>query len=619
VFLPRWRRLAQWLPPLLLLLTAQRPVPPTVAAPAPSTDAAPGVSYRDVTGASGLSLFRQVSGGAAKDYILEATGSGVALVDYDGDGWLDVYLVNGSTWAALDGREEAPSAALFRNNRDGTFTDVTAASGTGNRRWGQGVCVGDFDNDGRPDLYVTNYGRNRLFHNDGGGAFTDVAEAAGVALGGWSTGCAFGDYDGDGKLDLFVAGYIDLDRSHLPPAPPGAGAAPAKEEGPAASPRPEQRGMGAAYRPGLAYCEYRGQPVMCGPRGLKGAPDHLFHNDGDGRFTDVSVRAGVADAAGFYGFGVAFLDFDDDGRLDLFVANDSTPNYLYRNQGDGTFKDVSYASGAALDETGREQAHMGVAIGDYDNDGRDDIHVTNFADDSNVLYHNDGGGLFSDVSYPSGIGRPSIPFLGWGTTFLDYDNDGRLDLFVTNGHVYPVVDRFDWNTSYRQRPLLFRNVKGRFVEVGGSAGPALAATWPGRGLAAGDLDNDGDVDLVVNNIDEAPALLRNDGGSRAGHWLTVRLVGDPARRCPRDAIGTVVFCTAGGLRTRGEVASGRSQLSQSDLRVHFGLGAATRVDKLEVRWAGGPPVVYEAPGVDRLIVIDQARGVVEAAPAATGR
>jgi len=607
----RSRRLGLLGGPLLLLLTAQRPLPPTVAAPAPSAEAAPGVSFVDVARAAGLGSFRQVSGDPAKNYIIEATGSGVALVDYDNDGWLDAYLVNGSTWAALAGREPAPSAALFHNNRDGTFTDVTAAAGVANGRWGQGVCEGDFDNDGWPDLYVTNYGRNRLYRNTGQGTFTDVAESAGVAVDGWSTGCAFGDYDGDGKLDLFVAGYINLDPAKLPPAPPGAGTV--HEDGSAPGPAPEQRGMGAAYSPGLPYCEYRGQPVMCGPRGLKGAPDHLFHNNGDGTFTDVSARAGVADTAGFYGFGVAFFDFDDDGRLDLFVANDSTPNYLYRNQGDGTFKDVSYTSGAALDETGREQAHMGVAIGDYDNDGRDDIHVTNFADDSNVLYHNDGNGLFSDVSYAAGIGRPSVPFLGWGTSFLDYDNDGRLDLFVANGHVYPLVDRFDWNTSYRQRPLLFRNVKGRFVEVGGSAGPAMAVAWPSRGLAVGDVDNDGDVDVVINNLDGTPTLLRNDGGSKAGHWLTVRLVGDPARKCPRDAIGSVVFCAAGGIRRRGEVASGRSHMSQSDLRVHFGLGAATSVDRLEVRWANGPTVSYEVPGVDRLLVIDQARGVLAAA------
>ena len=353
--------------------------------------------------------------------------------------------------------------------------------------------------------------------------------------------------------------------------------------------------MGAAYAAGAAYCVYRGQPAMCGPRGLKGAPDHLFRNNRDGTFTDVSVRAGVADSQGLFGFGVAFLDFDDDGRLDLFVANDSTPNYLYRNKGDGTFEDLSLVSGAALTETGLEQAHMGVAVGDYDRDGRDDLHVTNFADDYNVLYHNDGGRSFSDVSYASGVAHPSVPFLGWGTHFLDYDNDGWLDLFVANGHVYPFADRFEWNTSYRQRPLLLRNLRGKFVEVSGSAGEGLARARCLRGSAAGDVDNDGDLDVLANGIDEGPMLLRNDGGSRAGHWLTLRLVGDPAQRCPRDAIGSVVFVTAGGARQRGEVASGRSQVSQSDLRVHFGLGASTRVERLEVRWANGPTVQYEVP------------------------
>jgi hypothetical protein len=601
----RWRR-AAWLP-VLGVLIAQKAVPPTLIAP-PSADAAPGVVFTDVTAASGLGSFRHLSGGAAKDYIVEATGSGAALVDYDGDGWLDVYLVNGSTLAAVAGRETAPAAALYRNARDGTFTDVTSAAGVDNRRWGQGVCAGDFDNDGAQDLYVANFGRSRLYRNNGNGTFTDVAEKAGVAVDKWSTGCAFGDYDGDGRLDLFVAGYVRLDPERLPPAPTRAGA----PREPPSSPLPaaERRGMGAAYAPGAPYCEYRTQPVMCGPKGLKGEADHLFRNNGDGTFTDVSARAGVSDAALLYGFGVAFLDYDDDGRLDLLVANDSTPNSLYRNRGDGTFEDVSYASGAALNESGQEQAHMGVAVGDYDNDGRPDLHITNFADDYNVLYHNDGGGLFSDVSYARGIARPSIPFLGWGTSFLDYDNDGWLDLFVANGHVYPIADRFDWNTSYRQRALLFRNLKGRFVEVAGSAGPALAAAGAGRGLATGDVDNDGDVDVLINNIDGGPTLLRNDGGRAAGHWLAVRLVGDPARKTPRDAIGSVVYCTAGGLRRRGEVASGRSQLSQSDLRVHFGLGAATRVDRLEVRWANGPAVSYDVPGVDRLVVIDQTRGVL---------
>jgi enediyne biosynthesis protein E4 len=596
---------------LLMLLADARPLPPTVVVPPPSPAAAPGVTFAEVGRAAGLASFRRVSGSGAKDYILEAKGGGVALLDADGDGGLDVYFVNGATFETLRGQQDAPPAALFRNNRDGSFSDVTAASGVANLRWGQGACTGDYDNDGDEDLYVTNFGPNRLYRNDGQGRFTDVAGATGVGLGGWSTGCAFGDHDGDGLLDLFVAGYIVLDLERLPPSPSGvtarSGGAP-----PEAPAKTLSGGMQAPYRPGATSCEYRGHPAMCGPKGLKGAPDHLFRNTGDGTFTDVSAKAGVADPSGLYGIGVAFFDFDDDGRLDLFVANDSCPNYLYRNRGDGTFQDVSYASGAAFNEAGQTQAYMGVAVGDYDRDGRADLHVTDFENDANVLYHNDGGGLFSDVSYPSGVGSPSVPFVGWGTNFLDYDNDGWLDLFVANGHVYPFVDEFDWNTSYEERPLLFRNVKGKFAEVGRNGGEGLAVLRSMRGSATGDLDNDGDLDVVVNPIDGEPLLLRNDGGNRAGHWLRLRLVGDPARRCPRDATGSVVFLTAGGARQRGDVASGRSVMSQSDRRVHFGLGAATHVDRLEVRWANGPTVAYEVPAIDTGLVIDQARGVVTA-------
>jgi hypothetical protein len=571
------------------------------------------VTFADATRSAGLASFHRVSGGAAKDYLLEAKGGGAALIDFDGDGWPDVYLVNGATFEALRGREEAPTAALFRNDRDGTFRDVTAAAGVANRGWGQGACTGDYDDDGDEDLYVTNFGPNRLYRNDGEGRFAEVAASSGVTLGGWSTGCAFGDYDGDGRLDLFVAGNIVVDLDRLPPAPPHA-AAPSDPAPPQARTQMSSGSMQAPYRPGMAYCAYRGVPAMCGPKGLRGAPDHLFHNDGNGRFTEVSAKAGVADPNGYYGLGVAFFDFDDDGRIDLFVANDSCPNYLYRNRGDGTFQDVSFASGAAFNEAGQEQAHMGVAVGDYDRDGRDDLHVTNFENDANILYHNEGGGLFSEATYPAGVGTPVVPFVSWGTNFMDYDNDGWLDLFVANGHVYPFVDRFDWNTSYEERPILFRNLKnGKFAEIGRAGGDGLAVLRCMRGSVTGDLDNDGDLDVVVNLIDGAPLLLRNDGGNKAGHWLRLGLVGDPKQRGPRDATGSVVFLTAGGGRQRGEVASGRSLLSQSDRRVHFGLGPATRVDRLEVRWANGPTVAYDVPAVDTELVIDQARGTVSPA------
>ena len=388
-------------------------------------EAAP-VVYVDVTKQAGLSIFQHRSGSPEKATILEAPGSGVALLDYDNDGWLDIYLLNGSTFAALKGLEPAPRAILLHNNHDGTFTDVTARAGVANERWGFGVAVGDYDNDGWPDICVANYGKNRLYHNNHDGTFTDVAEKAGVTVGGWSTGPTWGDYDRDGYLDLFVPGYVKFDPDHPPTAgengiPPGA-------------------------------CLFRGVKVMCGPRGLPGESDHLFHNNGDGTFTDVSVKAGVSDPSGYYGFASVFVDVDDDGWLDLAVANDSTPNYLYRNRRDGTFEDISYISGFALTEDGREQASMGMAVGDYNHDGKIDFYLTSFSDDYNVLYRNDGEGNFSDITYRAGLGDPTIPFLGWGTGFLDFDNDGWLDIFAANGHVYPQVDQQDWGTSWAQRP-----------------------------------------------------------------------------------------------------------------------------------------------------------------------
>lgn len=596
-----------------LLLTAAaglvmaQSVPPTIqVAPAPPSVPG-GISYADITEPSGLAAFQHVSGDAAKDYIVEVTGSGVALWDYDGDGLPDIYLLNGSTLDHLRKGRPAPRAALFRNNGNRTFTDVTQAAGVGNERWGQGVCAGDIDNDGRSDIYVTNFGKNRLYRQVEPGRFEDVAEQAGVAVDSWTTGCAFGDYDGDGLLDLFVAGYVTLDVENLPPAPRGPTPS-AAASGPAGG--TDQGGMGAAYKPGAAFCTYRGVPVMCGPLGLTGAPDLLFRNNGDGTFTDVTEQAGVTDRRGLYGFGVAWFDMDDDGHLDLIVSNDSGPNSVFRNLGNGRFEDVSYVSGAALDGSGRSQAHMGVAIGDFDNDGRNDIHITNFADDFNVLYHNEGG-FFSDVSFRTGVARVSMPFLGWGTHFLDYDNDGWLDLLAVNGHVYPDADQHPWNTSYAQRALLLRNVNGRtFEDVGAASGPGLTTPRVSRGSAVGDIDNDGGIDIVISNLDGPPTLLVNEGKERRGGWLTVLLRGDPAQKTPRDAIGSVVFVTAGDRRVRGEVASGRGQISQSDLRVHLGLGDARTISKLEVRWANAETVSYMIPEINRVIVIDQAKGVV---------
>jgi enediyne biosynthesis protein E4 len=605
--------------------------------------ARPDVRFTDITTASGVSSFTHVSGGAAKDYIVEATGSGVALWDFDNDGLLDIYLVNGGTLDALRRGTPQPKAALFRNTGRATFRDVTAAAGVANERWGQGVCAGDVDNDGDQDLYVTNFGKNRLYRNAGGRTFEDVAVKAGVAVDSWSTGCAFGDFDGDGWLDLYVAGYVTLDVKNLPPAPSAKGATAPTGATPTATAPAATTGLGAAFSAGATVCRYRGEPVMCGPSGLPGAPDHLFRNNRDGTFADVTRVAGVEDTRGLYGFGVAWVDMDDDGKLDLIVANDSGPNHVYRNLGNGTFEDVSYASGAALDANGRAQAHMGVAVGDYDNDGRADIHITNFADDYNVLYRNLGGFTFTDASFSAGLAQVTMPFLGWGTNFLDADNDGWQDLLVVNGHVYPAADRLPWNTSYAQRALLFRNLgvlpgasdvpagatagarpgltkaartlskEATFEEIGAAAGEALSTRRASRGSATGDLDNDGAVDIVINNLDGPPTVARNAGGAASGHWLQVKLTGNPQQKCPKDAIGSVVFVTAGGVRRRGEVASGRGQISQSDLRVHFGLGPdakAAAVSELQVRWANGPAVTYRIDRIDTLAAIDQTTGTV---------
>jgi hypothetical protein len=543
------------------------------------------VVFQDVAEKAGLTTWHHKAGTPEKKLILEAKGPGVCLIDYDNDGWLDIFLVNGSTYEALAGKAEPPHAALFHNNHDGTFTNVTDKAGVANDRWGYGCAVGDFNNDGWPDLYVTNYGKNRLYKNNHDGTFTDIAESAGVAVGTWSAGATFGDYDGDGRLDLFVDGYLKFDLNN----PPYSG----------------------SKIVGFGYCQYRGEPVMCGPRGLVGEQDHLFHNNGDGTFTDVSKKLGVDDPQGYYGLGALFADVNNDGKMDLLVANDSTPNYLYMNKGDGTFEDASYLSGFALNNDGREVANMGLAAGDYENNGHLSIVSTTFADDYNVLFQNDGTGFFTDVSYRAGIAVSSIPFVGFGDGFLDYDNDGWKDLLIINGHVYPEVDRhLDWGTSYAERPLLYHNLKnGKFEVVPPVEGTGLAVVGVGRGAAFGDIFNDGKISVVINNMDGVPFLLRNVNADHH-HWVDLHFIGGP--KSPRDAVGTTVYLTAAGIRQRGDVLSGGSYLSSNDMRVHFGLGDARQAGSLEIHWPSGAKETIKLTEVDRIYTITEGQGITGA-------
>lgn len=540
------------------------------------------IVFENIAEKAGLTKWHHVMGPQNKKFILETVGSGVGLLDYDNDGWLDIYFVNGSTYEALRGKASSPHAALFHNNHDGSFTNVTENAGVGNDRWGVGVAVGDYDNDGWPDIYVTNFGKNRLYHNNHDGTFTDVAERAGVALGGWSSGPTFGDYDGDGRLDLFVPGYVSYDLDH-PPAP-------------------------GSPQVAFSSCQFRGIDVMCGPRGLKGEPDHLFHNNGDGTFTEVSVKAGVGDANAYYGLTAIFADVNNDGKPDLIVANDSTPNYLYINKGNGSFEDASYPSGYALNENGRETASMGIAVGDYQNNGLVDLYNTTFSDDYNTLYRNAGGGNFDEISYRAGVAEVTIPFLGWGTGFLDFDNDGWLDLFVVNGHVYPEVDKSDWGTTFAQRALLFHNLLGKQFElVPAVKGSGLALPMTGRGAAFGDLFNDGKIDVVINQLDNAPALLRNVNPDK-NHWIGLQLLGGP--KSPRDAVGATVYATAEGTRHRANVLSGGSYASSNDQRVHFGLGASSTVDSIEIHWPSGRTEKIPSLKTDRYYRVEEGKGIV---------
>jgi len=527
------------------------------------------IRFTDITKQAGIT-FTHVST-PEKKYIVESMSGGVALFDYDNDGYLDIYLVNSLTVDLVKTKGKTMSA-LYHNNGDGTFTDVAEKAGVANIGWGMGATIGDFNNDGFDDLYITCVGANHLFKNNGNGTFTDVTRTAGVGDSRWSAGAAFVDYDHDGKLDLFVSNYVTFDFKKLP-----------------------EFGVGR-------LCQYKGVPVQCGPRGLPGDGDALYHNNGDGTFTDVSIKAGVSDPNGYYGMGVICSDFDDDGWVDIYVANDSTPNFLYHNNGDGTFKDLGFSSGTAVNENGSEQGSMGVTVGDYDHDGKFDLFVTNFDDDYNTLYHNDGHNSFTDVSYAAKVAAVSLPYVGWGTKFFDYDNDGWVDLFVANGHVYPQIP------NYRQRNFVHKNNRdGTFTEIGLQLGAPFLEKQVGRGVAFGDIDNDGDVDVVINNLDGAPQLLRNDGGN-ANNSVLIKTIGVKSNR---DGIGARVKVISGDLTQIDEVRSGDSYLSQSDLRLHFGLEKKSKIDLIEVRWPSGVVDRVADATVNKILTIKEGQGLVE--------
>ncbi len=532
-------------------------------------------SFVDISKAAGID-FHLTCGGPEKAYIMESMCGGIAVLDYDNDGWMDIFLVNGSTVEDLKAGKCHPSK-LYRNNHDGTFTDVTAKAGVNHCGWGFGVAVGDYDNDGNEDLYITYLDGAVLYHNNGDGTFTDVTTKAGVGNAGrWGTSAAFGDYDNDGYLDLYVTNYVDLDLDHLP-------------------------ALGESQ-----FCTYRGIAVSCGPRGLKGGRDRLFHNNKDGTFTDVTEKLNI-DSGSYYGLGVMWLDYDLDGCLDLYVADDSTPNMLYHNDCKGGFTEVGAEAGVAYSADGREQAGMGVDSADYDNDGWPDIAKANFSDDTNNLFHNNHNGEFTDMAGPSGFGPISVPFLGFGMKFLDFDNDGWKDIFVANGHVNPQVDQHSFGVTYAERPFLFHNLKnGKFGEIASHAGAALAHRYVARGAATADFFNEGKQDLLVSQLDGPPLLLRNKT-LNTGHWLRIKTRGI---RSNRDGFGTRVIVKAGTLTQTAEVRANSSFESASDPRLHFGLGSATKVDSIEVHWPSGQTDRIAEIAADQQITVEEGKGVV---------
>jgi enediyne biosynthesis protein E4 len=570
--------------PLEGLLSAWMKEPPLNANTEPAADQPPlGVNFINMAKQAGLRTTTIFGGEQKNKYLLETTGCGVAFYDYDNDGWLDIFLVNGTRLEGFPKGQE-PINRLFKNNRDGTFTDVTLKAGLAHSGWGQGCCIGDYDNDGYEDLFVAYFGKNVLFHNNGDGTFTDVSEKSGVAGTGklWSTGCAFVDYDRDGKLDLFVANYIDLDLA----------TAPVPESGP---------------------CLYKGVMVACGPPGMNGTKNILYHNNGDGTFKDVSEASGIATANGTYGLGVLTGDFDNDGWPDIYVANDSTASALYHNQKNGKFVDIAVDAGCALSADGKPQAGMGVSAADYDLDGNLDIVKTNFAGDTPSLYHNLGGASFEDATFPAGLGKHT-QFLGWGCGFFDFENDGWADILICNGHVYPEVQQLRTEAGYSQRKLLYKNRRnGRFDDVSEIAGPGISDPTASRGCAFGDFDNDGDIDFVVNCVNQPPQLVRCDS-STGNNWIKVRTIGTKSNR---SGIGARLKCVVhmpGETKPHpqiDEVRSGGGYFAQSDLRVHFGLGKATKVDLLEIRWPSGTVDRLTDVAVNQLVFVKEGEGITK--------
>lgn len=539
---------------------------------------APVANFIDIARRVGLNAQTCIGGINTKSFIVESTGGGVAIFDYDNDGWLDIFIMNGWRFESFDQGSE-PTNRLYRNNRDGTFADVTEAAGLIRHGWGQGVCVGDYDNDGNLDLFVTYYGHNVLYHNNGNGTFSDVTYSAGLMSPEkrYSTGAAFVDFDRDGHLDLFVAHYTDYDDATRHP-----------------------RGQGQ-------NCMWHGMPVFCGPRGLERATSSLYRNNGDGTFADVSDKSGIVHAGLHYGFTPLVLDYDNDGWPDVYVADDSDASVLLHNNHNGTFTELGLSAGVAYNGSGREQAGMGVSAADYDNDGWLDILKTNFADDTSTLYHNEHDGTFNDVTFPAGLGS-NTQYLGWGTAFFDFDNDGWPDIFVANGHVFPEVDTATLDSTFKERKLLYLNNRdGTFDDVSLRGGPGILEKQASRGAAFGDLFNTGQLDIVINNMNDYPTLLHNVM-PRLNHSITLHLIGTKSNR---SAIGARVMVRAEDRQMIDEVRSGGSFCSQSDLRLHFGLGRSQKADLIEIRWPSGFQESLRNINGNSIVVIKEGAGVVK--------